>query len=200
MNTAAAAAIIMLFTAWPEQSRAEQPRIEATAELSFSSKADALPVPLRYGKIHIPIQGDRELLHYDMAEQQVIGVSSDDQTPAPRTQHFPPAKEIKELVSAALHSLPVEAIATPQGIFLRYSSTLETSWAADLDHWSVELAEGGGAGKLTGVSVGTDDRSVFLMIEGMTPGSQVRMGYQLRTAEGSTLAASFTGVVAAGNP
>jgi hypothetical protein len=177
---------------------AQQPGIEAAAKLRFSEKADALPVAVGYETLHLLMKGREERLSYDVVKQQVTGITS--RRTAATEQPPPKPREVKELVSAALHVLPSEAIASPQGVFLRFSSTLDTSWAADLDHWSFQGGQAQGAAKLTGISIGTDDRSVFLMIDGIAPGTRLQIGYELRIVEGSTMAAVMTGLITAGEP
>jgi hypothetical protein len=93
--------------------------------------------------------------------------------------------------SGAPVQMPIELHAEKAGIQLRFTSSLDTQSAADPDNWNVEVwsaAYGSPkTSKVKSVSVGTDDRSVFLEIEGMKPVMQMSIRYSIRSADGSDL-------------
>jgi hypothetical protein len=86
----------------------------------------------------------------------------------------------------------VEAVATTEGVTLRFAVTLNTRLAADADSWLIErLGPSTAAVKMTAIAIGTDDRSVFLPVKGLAVGTQLRIRYTLRGAEGEMLDAAI---------
>jgi hypothetical protein len=101
--------------------------------------------------------------------------------------------------SGAPVQMPIELHAEKAGIQLRFTSSLHTQSAADSDNWNVEVWSAAYGPqtqmaksqhdplKVKSVSVGTDDRSVFLEIEGMKPAMQMSIRYAIKSADGSDL-------------
>jgi hypothetical protein len=97
--------------------------------------------------------------------------------------------------------MPIELHAKKAGVELRFTSSLDTQSAADPDNWNVEASTIAQAEKppvqmtkaqrdplkVKSVSIGTDDRSVLLEIEGMKPGIQMSIRYAIKYADGSDL-------------
>ena len=106
--------------------------------------------------------------------------------------------------------MPSELHARQDGIELRFSCTLDTQSARDPESWNVEAwdylwsgaygspelstvepAEPGAARPakhdvlaVKSVTIGTDDRTVFLEIPGMKPAMQMAIKYQIRASDG----------------
>ena len=124
--------------------------------------------------------------------------------------------------TGAAVQMPIELHAKKNGVELRFTSSIDTQSAIDLENWNVEVwnylwseaygspeistfadaekpAESGQFSrsqmtkaqhdpmKVKSISVGTDDRSVFLEIEGMKPVMQMAITYAIKSADGSEL-------------
>lgn len=106
--------------------------------------------------------------------------------------------------------MPAALHARKNGLEIRFHSTLETQSAADPENWHIEAwnylwSSGYGSGEFStspdpvsgkprkgrdtftveSVTVGTDDRTVFLEIPGLRPVMQMSIRYQLKHPDGS---------------
>lgn len=107
--------------------------------------------------------------------------------------------------TGAASPLPLEVAAMDQGILLRFETPLDPESALDLPHYSIErwdyrrTPKYGSAHYKPDGSLGQewlrpssaylseDKRAVFIGIPGMAPVMQVRLGWTLRSADGSPL-------------
>ena len=180
------------------------PRVLATGAIAFQESAEVLPAT-RLQFLYISLGTDARRLLYDAKHERAVGV---DGTPVPvaeceggraATTKVPfsgSADEANALAAAARAQLPVEAVATAEGVTLRFPVTLNTRRAADTDFWQVELIGTPNTPvAVESVGIGTDDRSVFLPLVGLSADACISFRYSLRGAEGEILDAAFVATI-----
>ncbi|HEX8311263.1 MAG TPA: hypothetical protein VF614_08105 [Chthoniobacteraceae bacterium] len=159
----------------------------------------------------VPLEPASDWLLYALPEQRVLGVGTREAAATQLERGMSTTEELKPftgyapavapLATAARAQLPVDAVATSEGVTLRFAVTLRTQSAADPDSWLVErLGPARAAVKMAGIGIGTDDRSVFLPVDGLAPGGQLRIRYALRGADGEVLDAEFFATITAAQP
>jgi hypothetical protein len=107
-------------------------------------------------------------------------------TPLARAQDKSPGVELTEFV------VEIASDPTVFGVVIHFSSTLDTKSAADPDNWIIEVNDDRRKAqreqlKIKSVSIGTDDRSVSLGIEGHIPKGKIVVRYDIKSAEGNVL-------------
>jgi hypothetical protein len=186
------------------------PRFSAAGEIRFQQSGDSLAAT-SMKLLAVPLKPGSDWLLYSLAEERVLGVGTREAATTQlergkgATEELKPftgnAPAIAALATVARAQLPVDALATAEGVTLRFAVTLRTQSAAEPDSWLIErVGPSKSAVKLTGIGVGTDDRSVFLRVEGLAPGAQLQIRYTLRGAEGEPLDAEFFATIAAAQP
>jgi hypothetical protein len=199
------AAGLLAFTAAGAAAReitlSDPPRVSGAGKVRFQENGASLPA-ISFELLAVPLAPGADWLIYAAHAERVVGVATREAATAQLERGAASAEPLKPftgnaaavsvLVTVARAQLPVDAVATAEGVTLRFAVTLNTRLAADPDSWVIELiGPPRSAVKMTGIAIGTDDRSVFLPVEGLAPGTQLRIRYALRGAEGEVLDAAF---------
>ncbi len=97
---------------------------------------------------------------------------------------------------------PLEMNVQRDGIEIRFSCSIDTQKACDTDNWTVETwddpTEAGGSSKklsIETITAGTDDRSVFLEIQGLKVAPQISIQYRFKAADDVDLRGEIVGTI-----
>ena len=85
--------------------------------------------------------------------------------------------------------------ATARGIAVQFAVSLDTQQAAEAGNWNVHVVGMRAALAIQSVSIGTDERSVFLEIAGLQPGMQMALQYHLKSADGAEVSGEILNTI-----
>ena len=89
----------------------------------------------------------------------------------------------------------VRAEATMRGIAVQFAVSLDTQQAADAENWIVSTLPAHDPRRVQAVSIGTDDRTVFLEIPGIQPVMQMAIQYHLKSADGADVSGEIVNTI-----